>query len=192
MTTGATGAHLLLRCLEAHGIRHLFGVPGHGAYPIYDALHDVPAIEPIVGRDEQGVTFAAVGYAWASGDVAVATSVPAAGLANASTPLLEATWSQDRVLFVLEEDPVHAGIAASVARYHEIVRRHEDIEPVVRELFARLRSGRPARPCSRSPPTCWRPPAPRPHRASPRTRRSRRCHRGSRTPRRCSPALADR
>jgi len=47
MTTRETGAHLLLRSLEAHGIRHLFGVPGHGAYPIYDALHDVPAIEPI-------------------------------------------------------------------------------------------------------------------------------------------------
>ena len=138
-----TGAHILLRSLEQHGVRHLFGVPGHGAYPIYDALHDVPAIEPIVGRDEQGATFAAVGYAWASGDVAVATSVPAAGLANAATPLLEATWSQDRVLFLLEEDPVHAGIASSVARYHEIVRRHEDIAPVVRDLFTRLRTGRP-------------------------------------------------
>ena len=33
-----TGAHALLTALEARGVRYLFGSPGNGAYPIFDAL----------------------------------------------------------------------------------------------------------------------------------------------------------
>src|SRR5688572_3007250 len=84
-----TGAHLLLTALQARGTRYLFGVPGHGAYPIYDALSDLPSLTPVVGRHEQSSLFSALGYAWASGRVAVATSVPEAGLTNAATGLLE-------------------------------------------------------------------------------------------------------
>src|SRR5687768_4590148 len=49
-TAAPTGAHLLLATLQARGTRHLFGVPGHGAYPIYNALCDFPTLTPIVGR----------------------------------------------------------------------------------------------------------------------------------------------
>jgi acetolactate synthase-1/2/3 large subunit len=52
--TRRTGARLLLEAVEAEGARYLFGVPGHGAYPIYDALNDVPSVRPIVARNEQG------------------------------------------------------------------------------------------------------------------------------------------
>jgi acetolactate synthase-1/2/3 large subunit len=47
-----SGAHALIAALELHGVDTLFGVPGHGAYPIYDALNDFPGVRPFVGRNE--------------------------------------------------------------------------------------------------------------------------------------------
>ena len=138
-----TGAHALLEALEGRGVRYLFGIPGHGAYPIFDALNDVPAIRPIVGRNEQGNTFSALGYAWASGETAVATSVPAAGLLNAATPLAEATATQERILFLLEHDRVHADVLRSIALHHRIVDDAADIAPAATELLDAIEVGRP-------------------------------------------------
>jgi len=137
------GAHALLATLQAQGIRHLFGVPGHGAYPIYDAINDFDDFQTIVGRNEQGITFAALTYAWITGDVAVATSVPEAGVTNSATSLLEATLSQDRVLFVVEADPIHEDIAKAVGRYYQMVDDPADIAPAARELLEKLRTQRP-------------------------------------------------
>lgn len=41
--------------------------------------------------------------------------MPEAGLTNASTGLLEATLSEDRVLYVVEESPMHAGVIESIS-----------------------------------------------------------------------------
>ncbi len=137
------GAHALLSALESRGVRYLFGVPGHGAYPIYDAINDFPSMQAIVGRHEQGITFAADAYAWVTNGVAVATSVPAAGLTNASTSILEATWSQDRLLFLLEEDPMHRDVLRSIARYYQRVDDAEEIGAGVHHLLDLLETGRP-------------------------------------------------
>jgi acetolactate synthase I/II/III large subunit len=139
----SNGAHALLATLQAQGVRYLFGVPGHGAYPIYDAINDFDGLRTIVGRNEQGITFAALTYAWITGDVAVATSVPEAGFTNSATSLLEATLSQDRVLFIVEADPIHRDIANAVGRYYRMVEHPEDIAPAAQELFGKLRTQRP-------------------------------------------------
>ena len=143
MSTAPSGAHLLLETLQARGTRHLFGVPGHGAYPIYNALCDFPAITPIIGRHEQSSLFSALAYAWASGTTAVATSVPEAGLTNAATGLLEATNAQARVLFVIESHPMHADLARAVARHHRRVDTPTDLVPGIHALLDQLETGRP-------------------------------------------------
>jgi acetolactate synthase-1/2/3 large subunit len=138
-----SGAHALIAALELHGVDTLFGVPGHGAYPIYDALNDFPGVRPFVGRNEQGATFAAEGYARATGRVAVATSVPKAGLTNASTGLWEATDQPSRMLFLLEADPSHRSILDPISRYYGRADRVEDVAPAVHELMWKLRRERP-------------------------------------------------
>ena len=141
--TAPDGAHLLLETLQARGTRHLFGVPGHGAYPIYNALCDFPDVTPVIGRHEQSSLFSALAYAWASGTTAVATSVPEAGLTNAATGLLEATNAQARILFVIEAHPMHAGIVRSVARYHRRVDTADALVAAVHALLDQLETGRP-------------------------------------------------
>jgi thiamine pyrophosphate-dependent acetolactate synthase large subunit-like protein len=137
------GAHALIAALELHGVDALFGVPGHGAYPIYDALNDFPRVRPFVGRNEQGATFAAEGFARATGRVAVATSVPKAGLTNAATGLWEANDQPSRLLFLLEADPSHRPILEPIARYYRRADRVEDVAPAVHELMWALQRGRP-------------------------------------------------
>src|SRR5262245_26220563 len=138
-----TGAHVLIAALELHGVDTLFGVPGHGAYPIYDALNDFPAVQPFVGRNEQGATFSAEGYSRATGRVAVATAVPKAGLTNAATGIWEANDQPSRLLFLLEADPSHRSILEPICRYYALAEPPSDIAPRAHELMWRLRRGRP-------------------------------------------------
>src|SRR5579884_192839 len=142
MTT-MSGAHALIAALELHGVDTLFGVPGHGAYPIYDALNDFPKVKPFVGRNEQGAGFAAEGYSRATGRVAVATSVPKAGLTNSATSIWEANDQPSRLLFLLEADPSHKPILAPLSRYYGRADRVQDVAPTVHELMWKLRTGRP-------------------------------------------------
>ena len=36
-----TGAEAMVRMLEAHGVRHIFGLCGDTSLPFYDALHQL-------------------------------------------------------------------------------------------------------------------------------------------------------
>lgn len=138
-----TGAQALVAALVQEGVRHLFGVPGHGAYPIYDALNDFPSITPVVGRNEQGALFSADGYARVTEAVAVATSVPLAGVTNATTGLWEINGHGSRVLYLLEQDPLHAELLRPFVRYYRTATSVVDVAPTVHELMRRLRFGRP-------------------------------------------------
>ncbi|MGH2458852.1 MAG: thiamine pyrophosphate-binding protein [Chloroflexota bacterium] len=143
LTERWSGAQALIAALETQGIKYLFGVPGHGAYPIYDALNDFPAIRPVVGRNEQGAIFAADGYSRVTDDVAVATSVPRAGVTNALTGLWEVNGHGSRLLYLLEYDPVHQELLRPVARYYHTAFSVADVAPAVHRLIRQLRVGRP-------------------------------------------------
>ena len=137
------GAQALVDALAERGVDYLFGVPGHGAYPIYGALNSVPAVQPIVGRNEQGVGFIADGWSWTTNRVAVCTSVPQAGLTNSATGLLQATLDGERMLFLLEEEPSHRDVLRSVARYYARADSAEEIRPAFHRLMDQLETGRP-------------------------------------------------
>jgi acetolactate synthase-1/2/3 large subunit len=138
-----SGAHALIAALERQGVRYLFGVPGHGAYPIYDALNDFPTVTPVVGRNEQGSLFSADGYARVTQDVAVCTSVPLAGVTNSLTSLWEANGHGSRVLYLIEYDPAHQELLRPIARYYRKAAAVADIAPTVHELIRTLRTRRP-------------------------------------------------
>jgi acetolactate synthase-1/2/3 large subunit len=130
--------------LVERGVGHLFGVPGHGAYPIYGALNHEPRLKPIVGRNEQGIGFVADGWSWATNKVSVATCVPQAGLTNSATPILQATLDGERVLYVLEEEPGHRDVLRSTAKYYARVNRPEEIRTKLHSIIDQLEDGRPA------------------------------------------------
>jgi len=65
-----SGAEILLRSLEAEGVKIVFGHPGGAVIKVYDEMHRInPDFQHILVRHEQGGTHAAEGYAKATGKV---------------------------------------------------------------------------------------------------------------------------
>jgi acetolactate synthase-1/2/3 large subunit len=141
--TGQTGAGAVVAAMEERGVEYLFGVPGHGAYPIYGALTRGSTVKPIIGRNEQGVSFIADAWSWVSNRVAVATSVPECGFTNSSTGLWQATEDGERMLFLLEHDPMHEPVARAVALHYAQANSAEEIGPAFHRLMDLLETGRP-------------------------------------------------
>ncbi|MEM7351543.1 MAG: acetolactate synthase 2 catalytic subunit [Acidobacteriota bacterium] len=148
------GAELLLRCLEAEGVEHIWGYPGGAIMPVYDALLDSP-IRHYLTRHEQGAAFAAQGYARSTGKVGVcmATSGPGAtnlvtGIADAyldSVPIVAITGQVPRALIgtdAFQEVDV-LGITLPIVKHSYLVDDPQSLPAVVHEAFHTAREGRP-------------------------------------------------
>src|ERR1700719_3639851 len=72
------GAEILVAALEREGVEVIFAYPGGASMPIHQALTRSTKIRTILPRHEQGGSFAAEGYARATGNpgVCMATSGP--------------------------------------------------------------------------------------------------------------------
>ena len=85
-----TGGELLVRALADCGVDSAFGYPGYHTIFIHDALNEGCGIRHILMRHEQATTFAADGYARASGKTAAAIVTAGPGATNALTGVAEA------------------------------------------------------------------------------------------------------
>src|SRR5688572_31137840 len=97
-----TGASAVVAALEERGVEYLFGVPGHGAYPIYGALTKGSSVTPIVGRNEQGISFIADAWSWVTNRVAVATTLRGGGSRNSSPAVCRAPEDAEGLLSILD------------------------------------------------------------------------------------------
>lgn len=59
--------NLLVEELKAHGVTHIFGLPGEQTLPLYDALHHDSSIRHIGMRDERNLPYAALAYSRVAG-----------------------------------------------------------------------------------------------------------------------------
>lgn len=73
---------MILRCLEAEGITHVFGVPGEQILPLVDAVYDSDRVRFISNRHEGGASFMAEAYGKYTGKPAVCLATAAVGAAN--------------------------------------------------------------------------------------------------------------
>lgn len=92
------GADLVVKNLEAQGVKHVFGIPGAKIDRVFDSLVDSQSIETVVVRHEANAAFmaAAVGRLTGKAGVALATSGP--GASNLVTGLATATSEGDAVV----------------------------------------------------------------------------------------------
>ena len=63
MTNQLTGAEIVFKALEEHGVEYIFGYPGGAVLPMYDQISKQKKIKHILVRHEQGAGHAAEGYA---------------------------------------------------------------------------------------------------------------------------------
>jgi benzoylformate decarboxylase len=138
-----TGADVVIRLLQAGGVRYVFGNPGSTELPFMDALSKQDAIEYILALQEIPAVAIADGYAQATRSPAVVNLHISCGLGNgmgmlynayrAGSPVVVIIGQQDRRLAFAE--PVLWGEVVSVARpwtkWAAEVQRVEDLPRAV-------------------------------------------------------------
>ncbi len=103
--TKRTGGRILVDQLLLQGCERVFTVPGESFLSVLDALHDTPAIELVVGRQEGGVAFMACADGALTGRPGVAFVTRGPGATNASIGVHVARQdSQPMILFIGDVD----------------------------------------------------------------------------------------
>ncbi|MEM7166868.1 MAG: acetolactate synthase large subunit [Planctomycetota bacterium] len=88
---------LLVKCLEAEGVRHIFGVPGEENADFMMSLEDSP-IEFVLTRHEQGAAFMAEVYGRLTGDPAGCLGTLGPGATNLITGVADANMDRAPML----------------------------------------------------------------------------------------------
>jgi len=147
------GSKLVVKALEAEGVRRVFGIPGTHNIELYDALEDSANIEIILVTHECGASFMADGLARSSGEIGVLALVPGAGVTHALSGIAEAFM--DHVPMVILACGIRNDTGAAyqlhaidqLAVLHPVTRavlkveRPEDIYPMVRRAFSEASRG---------------------------------------------------
>ena len=150
-----SGAQIVIKQLEAHGINTVFGYPGGAVLTLYDELYRASdKIHHVLTAHEQGAAHAADGYARATGKtgVVIGTSGPGAtnlitGIANAyldSVPIVAITGNVPVSLLGRDsfQEVNIIGITNSIVKHNYVVREIESLEEILREAFHIANSGR--------------------------------------------------
>lgn len=98
------GAALLCSALAAHGVNHIFGVPGSQNLALYDALRQ-SSIRSVLATNELAAGFMANGYYRASGRLAPLVTIPGPGFTMALTPIAEALQDSVALLHIVGRPP---------------------------------------------------------------------------------------
>ncbi len=99
-----TGAEALVRMLEAHGVRHVFGLCGDTTLPFYDAMAQLDhSIVHILTRDERHAGYMADAYARVTGRVGVCEGPSGGGATYILPGVVEANESSVPVLAITSD-----------------------------------------------------------------------------------------
>ena len=149
------GAEILVKALQAEGVKFVWGYPGGAALHIYDAFYKQDTIQHVLVRHEQAAVHAADGFARATGEVGVALVTSGPGVTNAITGI--ATAYMDSIPLVVITGQVSTtaigqdafqecdtvGITRPIVKHNFLVKDAHDMAEVMKKAFHIARSGRP-------------------------------------------------
>src|SRR4051794_2272763 len=154
-TAEPNGSEILVRCLQAEGVKFLWGYPGGAVLYIYDALYKQDTIEHVLVRHEQAAIHAADGYARATGDVGVALVTSGPGVTNAVTGIATAYMDSIPMVIITGQVPTPAigldafqecdtvGITRPIVKHNFLVKDARDLATTLKKAFHIARTGRP-------------------------------------------------
>jgi len=151
-----TGAEAMVRMLQLHGVKHIFGLCGDTSLPFYDALGRLDhGMTHILTRDERSASYMADGYARVTGRVGVCEGPSGGGATYLIPGIVEANESSIAVLgittdisttsrgrFALTELD-QSGLYRPLTKRTEVIDRAADIPEAVRRAFRAMTVGRP-------------------------------------------------
>jgi acetolactate synthase-1/2/3 large subunit len=154
-TTDPNGSEILVRSLQAEGVKFLWGYPGGAVLYIYDALYKQDVIEHVLVRHEQAAVHAADGYARATGEVGVSLVTSGPGVTNAITGIATAYMDSIPMVIITGQVPTPAigldafqecdtvGITRPIVKHNFLVKDVRDLASTIKKAFHIARSGRP-------------------------------------------------
>ena len=149
------GAEILIKALQAEGVKYIWGYPGGAVLHIYDAFYKQDTIQHVLVRHEQAAVHAADGYARATGDVGVALVTSGPGVTNAVTGIATAYMDSIPMVIITGQVPTAAigldafqecdtvGITRPIVKHNFLVKDARDMAMVMKKAFHIARSGRP-------------------------------------------------
>src|SRR5258706_9354861 len=151
-----SGAEAMVRMLQLHGVRHIFGLCGDTSLPFYDALARLdPGMQPILTRDERSAAYMADGYARVTGRVGVCEGPSGGGATYLLPGIVEANESSIAVLgittdiattsrgrYTLTELDQEA-LYRPLTKRSEVIDRADKLPEAVRRAFRSMTTGRP-------------------------------------------------
>ena len=155
VTQDLMGAEILVKSLQAEGVKHLWGYPGGAVLYIYDALYKQDSIEHVLVRHEQAAVHAADGFARATGEVGVALVTSGPGLTNAVTGIATAYTDSIPLVVISGQTSVAAigtdafqecdtvGITRPIVKHNFLVKDVRDLAATMKKAFHVARTGRP-------------------------------------------------
>jgi len=151
-----SGAEALVRMLQLHGVKVIFGLCGDTSLPFYDALYRLDhGITHVLTRDERSAAYMADTYARLSGRVGVCEGPSGGGATYILPGLVEANESSIPVLgittdiatssrgrFALTELDQEA-LFRPLTKWNRVVPRAAHLPRLVRAAFTEMTTGRP-------------------------------------------------
>ncbi len=148
------GGHILVDQLVAHGVRHVFCVPGESYLAVLDGLHDV-AISVTVCRQEGGAAMMADAHGKLTGQPGICMVTRAPGASNAmagihiahqdSTPLIMFVGQIDRGMRERDafQEMDYRAVFGTQTKWVTEIDQIERIPEIVSRAFHIATSGRP-------------------------------------------------
>jgi acetolactate synthase-1/2/3 large subunit len=153
--TELTGAEIVVRCLQAEGVRHVFGYPGGAVLNIYDEIYKQDTFKHILVRHEQAAVHAADAYSRSTGKVGVALVTSGPGATNAVTGIATAYMDSIPLVVLSGQVPTAAigmdafqevdtiGITRPCVKHNFLVKDVKDLASTIKKAFHIAATGRP-------------------------------------------------
>jgi acetolactate synthase I/II/III large subunit len=149
-----TGADIVVKTLEQHDVKWVFGVPGAKIDKVFNTLVD-SSIETVVCRHEQNAAFIAGGIGRMTGKAGVAIATSGPGVSNLITGLATANTEGDPVIALggavalsdrlkkIHQTMDSASLCRPVTKYSAEVDSPESVSEVMTNAFRSAESDRP-------------------------------------------------
>jgi len=151
-----TGADILVQSLVQHGVEVVFAYPGGASMPLHQALTRYSdQIRTILPRHEQGGSFAAAGYARATGKPGVCMATSGPGATNLVTAIADCKLDSIPIIAIsgqvgtpvigtdaFQETPI-VEVCRGISKHHYLVTDIADLPRIMSEAFHIATTGRP-------------------------------------------------
>ena len=149
-----TGAQIIVKLLEMHGVKTVAGIPGGSILPLYDELSR-SNIHHVLVRQEQAAGFIAQGMARTSGIPAVCMATSGPGAMNLLTAVADAKCDSIPIIAITGQVNTNLlgtdafqeadtfGLSFPITKHSVMIKNHAELFTAIPEAFEIAMNGRP-------------------------------------------------